>query len=491
MLPILESLRSSARTRLYIFRLLLALNVVLLVLCSLGLDVSGIVILVLTLFHQIFVLFKPAPKIVDIVLILGEIASVAVGAFLFLPVPVPVAWLDFIALCFMLFFRATDPKPRGGSELGFFCGRELYAHYTPWRIIFGFHPWNYFPILKPLVKEESLIIIGIRSVILIALCVLIPAFGIYTVFIVPISSKAIIRDVKISQSWTRENPWFGFTPSASYLNITIILSYVDTSGVFFEPFNVTATQGCPATNVTIAHTPFTAVTCSFPWWAAPSSGIVISANFTDPWGVLYVKAGEGNPIDVDAYTEPIPLVAGARLMAILSSTQRKVFSNSALDLLGFTTPLRTVMLKSVLLLQDDPSPSTQTSNTVVLRLRPRLDLPFTARVVEDFTDASVLSGFSNAGGFWSFINDLFGILFGANLLYFLLGKRPFSVLGMVHIFQRKTLEGEIDNVNTDPGVITFIRKRLIDGARNADPDNTHEAAGGNPIYGTLSGREAE
>jgi hypothetical protein len=40
-------------------------------------------------------------------------------------------------------------------------------------------------------------------------------------------------------------------------------------------------------------------------------------------------------------------------------------------------------------------------------------------VVEDFADASVLAGFATLGGFWTFTNGAFGLIFGANILYFL------------------------------------------------------------------------
>jgi hypothetical protein len=172
----------------------------------------------------------------------------------------------------------------------------------------------------------------------------------------------------------------------------------------------------------------------FPWYWAQPGGIALSANFTDPWAVLYVKAGQGDLSDVDAYTEPIPLVAGARLTAILGFIQRRIFT-SAIDLLGLTTvrihspsilpstkadcqPFRTIITNSVLHLQADPAPPNVT-DTVTLRLRIRKDGLGVTRVVEDFTDASVLAGLATLGGFWTFTDGAFAIIFGANILYFL------------------------------------------------------------------------
>jgi hypothetical protein len=41
--------------------------------------------------------------------------------------------------------------------------------------------------------------------------------------------------------------------------------------------------------------------------------------------------------------------------------------------------------------------------------------------VQDYTDASILNGIATFGGFWTFMDGAFAILFGANILYFLYG----------------------------------------------------------------------
>jgi hypothetical protein len=66
-------------------------------------------------------------------------------------------------------------------------------------------------------------------------------------------------------------------------------------------------------------------------------GLIVSAHFSDPTGILYVKPGEGDPSDVNLYADVIPLTAGSHLSAILSRRQRDVFSKNAQDLLGITT----------------------------------------------------------------------------------------------------------------------------------------------------------
>ncbi|KAJ7750966.1 hypothetical protein DFH07DRAFT_543014 [Mycena maculata] len=104
----------------------------------------------------------------------------------------------------------------------------------------------------------------------------------------------------------------------------------------------------------------------------------------------------------------------------------RIFSQTGLDLLGFITPLRTITLNSVLLTQTDPQPRNGT-DIAMLRLIPRTDWGFTwpvppSRVVEDFSNASMLGGLAQLGGFWTTTNGAFAMFFGANLLYFLFSE---------------------------------------------------------------------
>jgi hypothetical protein len=51
---------------------------------------------------------------------------------------------------------------------------------------------------------------------------------------------------------------------------------------------------------------------------------------------------------------------------------------------------------------------------------------YSTKLLEDTTDASPLSGISTLGGFWSFVNGAFALIFGANVIYFAFGE--FQVL---------------------------------------------------------------
>ncbi|KAJ7639533.1 hypothetical protein FB45DRAFT_428352 [Roridomyces roridus] len=102
-----------------------------------------------------------------------------------------------------------------------------------------------------------------------------------------------------------------------------------------------------------------------------------------------------------------------------------------------------------------------------------LQQPRIIRTEAEFSDSSVLDGITSVGGFWTFVDGIFTVLFGANVLYFAMGSRPLSALGLVHVFQRSQL---VRNWNDDfpalrteggspgsksAGVVAFLRERLV------------------------------
>ncbi|KAJ7107951.1 hypothetical protein C8R44DRAFT_885333 [Mycena epipterygia] len=294
------------------------------------------------------------------------------------------------------------------------------------------------------------------------------------------------RNMKIPQS---------FSPDMGTIiipdnNATILLLYVPDShptSPTTPMLNVTVGSDaglCTTASIYLGSVPMYVVawremtaSCPWPWTGmslSSSSGTIVSANFTDTGGILYVKPGEGDPADVDEYTEAIPLLPGSHLSVVLGITERQLFSKSALDLLGFTTPLRTISVKHTLLVQTDPSPPDSGANTASLRLRLRNDVLDPTRIVQDYTDISVLTGVATFGGFWTFVNGTFALFFGANMLYFLLRRRPLSALGLAHIFQRRDLtrkwHEDFPALHTEggrpgsesAGIVAFLRERLVD-----------------------------
>ncbi|KAJ6588396.1 hypothetical protein B0H19DRAFT_1099127 [Mycena capillaripes] len=150
---------------------------------------------------------------------------------------------------------------------------------------------------------------------------------------------------------------------------------------------------------------------------------------------------QGEPSDVDSYAEAIPLLAGSHLSAVLSRQQRDLFSNNAQDLFGVMTPFKSIILTPVLLMQQDPSPPDLGPNTPSLRVHMRDDVGDVSSIVQDYADASVLNGLATFGGFWTFVNGAFAMVFGANILYFSSGDGRFLHSGSCTYFRAAGLFG--------------------------------------------------
>lgn len=157
-----------------------------------------------------------------------------------------------------------------------------------------------------------------------------------------------------------------------------------------------------------------------------------------------------------------------------------------------------VFTAEVIGLQTYPSDDGISTDNVATLL---LYQPYTqaTKLLQDTADASPLSGLSTFGGFWTFVNGAFALLFGANVVYFAFGKltalhlsslaesiyssgrRPLSALGLIHIFQKRTLirrwHNEFPALHTEgglpgsesAGIVAFIRERLI----NIDAGDEH------------------
>ncbi|KAJ7872034.1 hypothetical protein B0H13DRAFT_2059659 [Mycena leptocephala] len=277
-------------------------------------------------------------------------------------------------------------------------------------------------------------------------------------------------------------PWpisgIGFMDAAPE-NIVLVLFYPNLNNETIKITVARTVQG-NATRLEVCHD----VSSLYYSWADLAEArdhLVLLVYLPDPSGILHVKQGQGNPSDVNSYADVIPLMAGSHLSALFSLKQRDLFSKNAQDLLGITTPFRSIYLNSVLLVQPDPFPLDLGPNEASLRLRMRNDIVGPVELVQEYTDASVLDGLATFGGFWTFVNGVFAMVFGANLLYFLLRRRSLSALGIVHIFQRRRL---IRNWNEDfpalyteggqpgsssAGVVAFLRERLVD----LDDEDSH------------------
>ncbi|KAJ7266425.1 hypothetical protein B0H12DRAFT_1230205 [Mycena haematopus] len=201
--------------------------------------------------------------------------------------------------------------------------------------------------------------------------------------------------------------------------------------------------------------------------------------------VVYVQLGQGDFGDISRYTEPIGLMPDAHLFATLTWTQQQVMTSAfAIGALGASKNVLTSELHTV---QPDTRYGSNTTWDVNTFPTPDSTLsifqtrPDPVRFVQQYTENSALDGLATMGGFWTFVNGAFALFFGANVLYFLFGRRPLSALGIVHIFQRKALirrwhedfpalhsEGGRPG-SESAGIVAFLRERLVD----VDDDYSH------------------
>ena len=91
--------------------------------------------------------------------------------------------------------------------------------------------------------------------------------------------------------------------------------------------------------------------------------------------------------------------------------------------LGAHPSVQWVYIPEITALQSIPNSETNASNIAQLILRQH----YPGDVIQyfrDTTDSSALSGVSSLGGFWTFVNGAFVLLFGANVIYFAFGMCP-------------------------------------------------------------------
>ncbi|KAJ6497339.1 hypothetical protein C8R45DRAFT_1128972 [Mycena sanguinolenta] len=155
---------------------------------------------------------------------------------------------------------------------------------------------------------------------------------------------------------------------------------------------------------------------------------------------------DDSPSELLQLPDPIPMISGSHLFGQLTWTQRNTLSRWVFGI--STHPYLTA-----------------------------------TKLEQDSLDITPLSGFSTFGGFWTFVEGVFVLFFGANVIYFALGRRPLSALGLIHIFQRRTLvrqwHDDFPLLRTEggqpgsesAGIVAFIRERLIDIDQDTQPND--------------------
>ncbi|KAJ7025142.1 hypothetical protein C8F04DRAFT_1191708 [Mycena alexandri] len=351
---------------------------------------------------------------------------------------VELAGLIFLALFRIATIVKSDQKVfRQQVEFLGACS-PVYPPYTPLRIFLNRS------MTRPLMRGEFQPILLLRAVIIWCITLGLPAFALYTVVFKPLTPHVYTQYLSpFSDS--------SFHQEASG-NVTLLLTTLgdyNASDVQVEFFTWDG-SACDTIHDTTSRT--------------------ISA-LQIPFGTppILVTPVQSN-LDADILTSGVgvPLFPGSHLGAVFTWTQTDIISSVTW---GVSNRLTAVFTPDIVGLQPFQNPWPVGPNVATLTLVQVTSVA--TRHLVDAADATVLSGIATFGGFWTFLNGAFSLFFGANVLYFALGRRPLSALGIIHIFQRRRLERQwhedFPALHTEgglpgsesAGIVAFIRERLV------------------------------
>ncbi|KAJ7629295.1 hypothetical protein B0H17DRAFT_1150677 [Mycena rosella] len=135
--------------------------------------------------------------------------------------------------------------------------------------------------------------------------------------------------------------------------------------------------------------------------------------------------------------------------------------SGALVVWGISTASFSFAAGEVGSLQPDPNSSDDTAGLSVARLTLLQDITYPTTYTQESVDTSAPNGVATFGGLWTFLTCAFG-------------RRPLSALGVVHVFQRRTLvrhwHDEFSVIHSEgglpgsesAGIVAFTRQRLVD-----------------------------
>ncbi|KAF7378257.1 Short-chain dehydrogenase/reductase family protein [Mycena sanguinolenta] len=427
---------------------------------------SGIIIWV----HHIFAILHWTLRglaVVDLAMVLIEI-----GGFIYLtsnPIPnrIPNTWgvphefgnllpsiLPLFFLFFSLLFRITtilkNKEKLLVQRLIFLgCCAKLNPPYTVASILLNRS------LTRPLVRGESKYIIIARAIVLSSIGVGVPAFGIYATTIKPAIA----------------------TPTTTLTAFPQIRA--DLPGlamIFFAPSNYSFYSYSWDASVTAYKSDSDAISCPIGGQSAIcpcawSEIEIISFSVVVPSGAGFLRvwfqcsSAQCEDYLLNPDLSPVPLLPGSQLFGSLAWSQRQTVSQSQ-------EPSDVIFSPEVHGLQQNTSAEGNITSLTLSVVRTPI------RYYQDTVDASTLSGIATFGGFWTFVNGTFALFFGANIVYFVFGRRPLSALGVVHLFQRRALvrnwyedfpaiqtEGGLPG-SENAGIVAFIRERLVDLGEN-------------------------
>ncbi|KAF7328368.1 Short-chain dehydrogenase/reductase family protein [Mycena venus] len=481
--------------RVYNLRLLLLGSITTIVYCGIVLSTNFYLYLAITLsccsvitLHHILVLF---PRHIRILAALDfALLTVETGFICYL-----VHWsLDFgrppvtaflvaqlAALVLSIVFRlATIIK----SQDGFLCQcfaflggcPPAFPAYTSLAILLNRS------VARPLVRGESTGIILVRAVILSCASLAVPAFAIYFIFVLPARELAYTRSMVIDANGSRGRPGYpGGNPVVSLQTFDYSDSYVSLSKIQVQADGKT---NCPVDHPSPYVANYLAVArCPQAWLRTDtiSISLSISGKTGGVWVSVYDNSYTSGVPDIN--WTPVPLLSGSSLFGVLSWTERRRIGLRSWRIAPVYAPL---FIADVIGLQPYPF-HVGAANITTLTLKSGE----VRKLLQDTVDASAISGIATVGGFWSFLNGAFVLVFGANVIYFALGKSPVQYLQCPSHPDRRTktiirawghtylpasrfwsangttifpaLHSEGGRPGSESaGIVAFIRERLVD-----------------------------
>ncbi|KAF7367176.1 Short-chain dehydrogenase/reductase family protein [Mycena sanguinolenta] len=411
----LRSIHLNPVARVYTLRALLGAAISLVIWSVINVEMFGIVCGIVILLHHILAAFKWTLRglaLIDLLSVLAEFSVLLHFSHNLDPFS-PICIAPLIFLFFSGFFRiATIVYTREGFLIQQFRFLGRCTQSNP--------PYNTASILlnrslaRPLVRGESKYIIIARALVLSCLWIGVPAFGIYATVL---------------------------KPAAAVISTTLV--------------DMTVDDGVPG-NATI---------------------YVASDTYnSSPWEIVVTA------IDLNSRTIDCPTIPGdMRAICPWAWTVIQSISMSAV------VPSEPLYVPFIILALPADQCQYFTYSPKIDGLQPNISAPanitsltllqysgYPIKYFRDTADASALSGIATFGGFWTFVNGTFALFFGANVVYFAFGRRPLSALGVVHLFQRRSLvrrwhedfpalhtEGGLPG-SENAGIVAFIRERLVD-----------------------------
>ncbi|KAJ6609995.1 hypothetical protein B0H10DRAFT_2062255 [Mycena sp. CBHHK59/15] len=347
-------------------------------------------------------------------------------------------------------------------HLGSITSSHEYA--SPFRILLEHSMW------WPLVRGEFRTIAIIHGTVLLGLCLALPPFALYNVVIVPLQGQLITRQLQQDSSVEIPNPRNASVENdlsgSDAIGSLVTARIVTTDGKSLNCSTSGSHSFCPATwasiiNCTVLYN-LTRPLSHFETSAQPAIGHVKVTtypgyNFYESW----------------VYSKPILLVHGSHLIVFITWVQREVFVDSSPGIRGSSAPTIYVYSSEATIVQTDPDPPSIDPDMATVRIM-QLDPGRYQKSFQDYKDTSALTGLATMGGFWTFVNGAFIFFFGANVMYFLFGRRPLSALGVVHFLQRRSLvrkwNEDFPAIHTEggqpgsetAGIVAFIREHIVD-----------------------------